>query len=164
MCTQAGPLAFKLLPGQGSLQGEKPSEPEQLLRLPLGKQTHHSPDRGAGSLKSSLICSSTSWTLPAPFILAGFSTCTASFPVHILQETFPDEPIRPTCSLLSYDFYTWITAPTIPSAPPQQRGPELSLPIPTSSKRALFGGSGKHWPPRFPPRLCAQQGPSFLAA
>lgn len=42
MSTGAGPLAFKLLPGQGRLQGEERSEVEQLLSLAQGKQTHSS--------------------------------------------------------------------------------------------------------------------------
>lgn len=44
----AGLLTVKLLPGQGGLRGEEPSEMEKFLRQAQGRQTHPSVDRGGG--------------------------------------------------------------------------------------------------------------------
>lgn len=132
MCTGARPFTFKLLPRQGGLQGEEPSETEHLLRQAQGKQAHHFLDRSGGSSKASL-SSAHQPQHCQPLILSGFSTDTASFPIYFFfQETLPDEPVRPICSLHSSDFYTWMISPAFPGFPNSEDKycPALSSPAP----------------------------------
>lgn len=142
MCTGAGPFTFKLLPGQGGLQGEEPSETEHLLRQAQGKQAPCFLDRSGGSSKASL-SSAHQPQHCQPLTLSGFSTDTASFPIHFFfQETLPDEPVRPTYSRLSSDFYTWMISPAFPGFPNSED--KYCPPYPHQLQRGMGSETHRH--------------------
>lgn len=79
----------------------------------LRESRHSLQDRGSDSLKSSLSSAHQPPQHCQPLLFLQASPPDFSFPITFLQETLPYEPVRPTCSLLSYDFYTWMTGPAL---------------------------------------------------
>lgn len=99
-------------------------------------------DRSGGSSKASL-SSAHQPQHCQPLTLSGFSTDTASFPIHFFfQETLPDEPVRPTYSRLSSDFYTWMISPAFPGFPNSED--KYCPPYPHQLQRGMGSETHRH--------------------